>query len=75
MKTEAYYTVEGIRYDTLESANTIAKRFYKRYGDRRTIEVVAVVVEDGVRHEEVVMTYAAKKEPLIECPDTLDMFS
>ena len=76
MQPEAYYLVEGIRYETLESANTIAKRFFKRYNQRKDIEVVLVAIdEEGNRHEEVITTYRATKNALVECPNTMDMFS
>ena len=72
---EAYYTTEGIKYDTLEEAHTIAKRFHKRYGKRKDIDVVLVSFDvDGSRHEEVVTTILATKPALVECPDTIDMF-
>lgn len=71
---ETYFKVEGIKYNNLEEANTIAKRFYKRYDKRKNVDVMLVVVDKGEINEYPVINYEAKKPAKVECSDTIDMF-
>lgn len=65
------YQVEGIHYDTYDSAKVVADRLYARNKKSQTILIY------GVNHhgeKVVVETLTAIKEDKSRCPDTLDMF-
>ena len=67
-----HFTVEGLKCDNLESANTLAKRFYNRYNKQKDITIKLKTEEKSDAWD--VITYHAVNDPLVECPNTIDMF-
>ena len=66
-----YYTVDGLRCNTIGEAEVLAERLFTRYDGTRSITITQVVEES---YELDVRTLEAVKESNELCPFTMDLF-